>query len=219
MLRSSMVALLIANAVLVVAGCDRLEVSARAEEPDRNSRNSNSQESDEFHARLLEIAAGYKKFGRFDGHLRVSPEQCAAPRPSMSKSDDTKTHGKKLYYLLAKDPDNYVDGKEQKPGQVIVKESWKAQLAKSVYGPDVVKDPDDRKHYEPAYRSDLYIMLKLDRKTANTDEGWVYGTVTADGKRVTSAGRVESCMACHQGKETTDRMFGVRAPDSKAAKR
>jgi hypothetical protein len=37
----------------------------------------------------------------------------------------------------------------------------------------------------------------------------VYGTVSADGKRVTSAGRVESCMACHQGDKTTDRMFGV----------
>jgi hypothetical protein len=219
MLRSYHLAVLAMIPVLIAAGCDRLDVGARAEEPNSHSSKRDTADSKEFHAQLLEIAAGYKKFGRFEGHLRVSPEQCRAPRPSISRSDDAETHGKKLYYLLAKDPESYLEGKEQKPGQVIVKESWKAQLAKSVPGADVVRDPDDKKHYERADRSDLYVMLKLDPKTPNTDEGWVYGTVTADGKRVTSAGRVESCMNCHQSKETTDRMFGLSKPEEKGAKR
>jgi hypothetical protein len=47
----------------------------------------------------------------------------------------------------------------------------------------------------------------MDPKTPGTDNGWVYGTVTADGKQVTSAGRVKSCMACHQ-RAPNDRVFG-----------
>ena len=52
-------------------------------------------------------------------------------------------------------------------------------------------------------------MLKLDPSTPETDEGWVYGTLSADGQRVTAAGRVESCMDCHVD-EGRDRMYGHR---------
>ena len=51
-------------------------------------------------------------------------------------------------------------------------------------------------------------MCSSDLKTPDTDEGWVYGTVSADGKTVTSAGRVQSCMNCHQD-APHDRLFGV----------
>ena len=51
-------------------------------------------------------------------------------------------------------------------------------------------------------------MFKLDPQTPDTDEGWVYGTVTPDGKKVTSAGKVESCMKCHQ-RAPHDRLFGL----------
>ena len=51
-------------------------------------------------------------------------------------------------------------------------------------------------------------MFKTDPQTPGTDEGWVYGTVTPDGQQVTSAGRVESCMMCHQG-APHDRLFGL----------
>ena len=51
-------------------------------------------------------------------------------------------------------------------------------------------------------------MFREKKDTPGTDEGWVYGTVTADGKTVTSAGRVASCMKCHvQAKN--DRLFGI----------
>ena len=55
----------------------------------------------------------------------------------------------------------------------------------------------------------LYVLLKLDPETEGADEGWVYGTLTPDGKTVTSAGRVATCMGCHT-KGTHDRMFGLQ---------
>jgi hypothetical protein len=54
-------------------------------------------------------------------------------------------------------------------------------------------------------------MFKLEPGTPGTDAGWVYGTVTPDGKQVTSAGRVESCMGCHQD-APHDRLFGLAKP-------
>jgi hypothetical protein len=53
-------------------------------------------------------------------------------------------------------------------------------------------------------------MAKVKTSGPGTDEGWIYGTVTSDGKAVTSAGRVESCMTCHQT-GTVDRLFGLKA--------
>jgi hypothetical protein len=64
------------------------------------------------------------------------------------------------------------------------------------------------KWYKASQRGPLFVMMKLDAKTPGTDDGWVYATVTADGKMVTSAGRVASCMKCHETKK--DRLFGLR---------
>ena len=64
------------------------------------------------------------------------------------------------------------------------------------------------KIFKASKQADLFIMLKFDPKTPDTDLGWVYGTVTPDGKKVTSAGRVESCMKCHK-EATADRLFGM----------
>jgi hypothetical protein len=50
-------------------------------------------------------------------------------------------------------------------------------------------------------------MFKVDPPPANSDAGWVYATLTADGQ-VTAAGRVESCMHCHQD-AGHERLFGV----------
>jgi hypothetical protein len=62
------------------------------------------------------------------------------------------------------------------------------------------------KVFKASKQADLFIMLKLDPKTPGTDEGWVYGTVSPDGKKVTSAGKIESCMKCHQ-EAKGDRLF------------
>jgi hypothetical protein len=64
------------------------------------------------------------------------------------------------------------------------------------------------KTYKAARQGDLFIMYHVDPATPGTDNGWVYGTVTPDGKTVTSAGRVASCMRCHQS--LSGRLFGHR---------
>jgi hypothetical protein len=51
-------------------------------------------------------------------------------------------------------------------------------------------------------------MFQHDRKTPATDDGWVYGTLTPDGKTVTGVGRLENCMGCHQ-KAPHGRLFGL----------
>jgi hypothetical protein len=50
-------------------------------------------------------------------------------------------------------------------------------------------------------------MYRLPDTTPDTDEGWVYATITAAGE-VTAAGRVASCMGCHEV-ATHERLFGV----------
>jgi hypothetical protein len=65
------------------------------------------------------------------------------------------------------------------------------------------------KWYQADKRGDLFIMMQLAPGTPGTDNGWVYGTVSTDGKTVTSAGRVASCMKCHETRK--DRVFGLNA--------
>jgi hypothetical protein len=190
-----------------------------------------------FNDRLLEIAKTYVEFGRIDNDLRWAPIACDAPRTPkpgvahFSQSADKDTHGRKLYSLFVKDARSYLTLTEQQEiavGQVLVKESW---VPEEVVDPQQKKeviihkaDKDDPKaqkddHFFPyaekdgrtyhaAKRSELFIMYKMDPKTPDTDAGWVYGTVTPDGKKVTSAGKIESCMKCHQ-KAAHDRLFGM----------
>jgi len=157
--------------------------------------------------------------------------------PRFSSSNDAATHGQKLYSLFVKDrkrnpfgSNSYIRaGKPNRVGQVLVKEAWVPEVVKNDdpqqavtrkvkvrQGEEVVEEDDwflpyagkDGRLYRASRKSTLFIMLKLDPKTPGTDAGWVYGTVTADGKQVTSAGRVASCMKCHQ-KAPHDRLFGL----------
>ena len=74
---------------------------------------------------------------------------------------------------------------------------------------------DDGVRYRAGDASGLFVMYKLDPATPGTDDGWVYGTLTADGRTVTSAGVVESCAGCH-ARAPHDHLFGsaytARAP-------
>jgi hypothetical protein len=156
----------------------------------------------------------------------------------VSASKDDKTHGRKLYSLFAKNHMAYRALDERNPvpvGQVLVKQSWMpedvTEKKKDAQGrvpfEEIVRTTPKKgdpfyqgdhfwpyarkgdKVYKASKQADLFIMLKLDPKTPGTDSGWVYGTVTPDGRTVTSAGRVESCMKCHQ-ETKTDRLFGLR---------
>jgi hypothetical protein len=152
---------------------------------------------------------------------------------TFSRSTDGGTHGGKLYTLFAKDhgPSGgyLVKGQPSLTGQVVVKESWVPEeveddgkppepvrrKVKVRQGDGLVEQEDsfvpyarkDGRLYHARDKGPLFVMFKVDPRTPGTDEGWVYGTVTADGKRVTSAGRVESCMKCHQD-APHDRLFG-----------
>ncbi len=203
--------------IIVLAGLAQISFAAKPTEPESSQPENNPS----FHELLLDAAAKYSTFGKVDDMARWAPALCAAPpppAPKVSKSADPKTHGQKLYFLFVKDRDSYLKiGHINKPptqddtsvGQVIVKESWtqKKTAEKTVgasngttVGPQLTAD----------IKSSLFIMVKTNPKTPDTDEGWVYGTVTADGTTVTSAGRVASCMSCHQ-QVGSGRLFGLKA--------
>jgi hypothetical protein len=193
--------------------------------------------SSEFQSRLLEIARTYESYGRLDSGARWAPAPCAAPPPQsqahISASTDAASHGRKLYSLFAKElpkdnpsPDTYiVNGKPNPVGQVIVKEAWvpeevpdEGRVLEPITRVVTVggqERPDSflpyaRKEghlYHAKEKAGLFIMFKMDPTTPGTDDSWVYGTVTADGQQVTSAGRVESCVRCHRA-APHDRLFG-----------
>ena len=191
-----------------------------------------------FHARLLKVAEGYVSYGRVDDELRWAPGLCRMPlaaQARFSRSPDEATHGRKLYSLFAADRNAYLAinnpnltlNPPSPVGQVIVKESWvpeevpdrqpgrpRFQDTVVTQGPGRQADhfnpyaERDGKVYKAARKGELFVMLKLDPQTPGSDDGWVYGTVSADGKTVTSAGRVASCLKCHETRK--DRLFGLR---------
>jgi hypothetical protein len=202
---------------------------------DRPTLRTDATGSDEpFHAQLREIAKTYRGYGHVDYREAAwAPSLCRAPIPyhdyhpgttRLSGSKDTDTHGQKLYFLFAKQKDAYLrlTGKTNPVGQVVVKESWTpketteeeykryladhARVGREGGMPFARKDG---KVYRTDQQSALFIMFKTNPSTPGTDQGWVYGTVTADGKTVTAAGRVESCMGCHQDAKH-DRLFGLK---------
>jgi hypothetical protein len=173
------------------------------------------------------IAAEYQAWGRVDDDLRWAPGLCRIPLPGvarMSASDDVATHGQKLYSVFAKNQKAYPLGPHL--GQVVVKESWTAERVTDpsvMYDPEKWRDyPDGGDHFYPyakkgdeifraGQRAGLYIMMRLEDGAPNTDDGWVYATITAAGE-VTAAGRVSSCMGCHIEADH-ERLFGVpRSP-------
>ncbi len=119
---------------------------------------------------------------------------------------------------------------EEPVGQVVVKEAWVPEEVRDGERPagpgdmrrklkvrrggqwveeEVAFDPyvrRDSQLYRAKEKAGLFILFKADPEAPGTDEGWVYGTVTPDGKQVTSAGRVESCMSCHRD-APHDRLF------------
>lgn len=183
--------------------------------------------------RLLDIARSYQTFTKIDTSMQLTAVFCRVAPPRMmdvSASTDSPTHGKKLYFLYAKHRLPTEEGETNPVGQVVVKEAWIPEEVKDDGKPlksvtrkvNVLRDgkiaeqeeeflPYARKAgrlYHAKEMSGLFIMFKLDPKTPDTDNGWVYGTVTPDGRTVTGAGRLESCMKCHQ-KAPFDRVFGL----------
>jgi hypothetical protein len=178
-----------------------------------------------FEEQALAIAAEYTAWGRVDDELRWAPFLCRQPYPGItrvSQSNDEATHGRKLYSVFAKNHDAYPNGPHD--GQVVVKQSWIPELVPDAdagllpihYTTDAGINAD---HFYPYAQGDggvyragaaagLFIMFRLDTATPDTDEGWVYATVSPAGQ-VTAAGRVASCMGCHETSATHERLYGV----------
>lgn len=142
-------------------------------------------------SRLDRVAADYESYGKVDDVLRWAPGLCDRPdppKPRLSEAPSTSPHGRKLYFLYAKDWEAYARGHPTQPvGQVIVKEAWEAVDGK------------------PGAKQGLYVMMKTG--DVDSDAGWIYGTLTPDG-RITSEGRVASCVDCHR--DAKDRIFGLK---------
>jgi len=179
-----------------------------------------------WHASLRAIAAGYPSWGRVDDQMRWAPTLCAMPQPArarISASADDSTHGRKLYTLYAKDPAAYGAQKSFMPApevagladikQVVVKESFvpieTARPDRSMgLGGGLMPAEHKGKTYVPGDALGIYVVFQPNKPSADTDDGWVYGTVSADLKTVTSSGKVASCMGCHQ-KVPKGRLFGL----------
>lgn len=186
-----------------------------------------------FHDALRAAVADYGSFGEVDDIMRWVPGLCRMVQLDIhvSRSPDKATHGDKLFWMFAKDRQAYVDcaQRDQPVGQILVKEAWASRpatpeeveharaVSRGQYAPAEDKRmrsithrtlERDGAHYTADRVKGLYVMRRLAADTPGTDAGWIYGTLAPDGRTVTSAGRVASCMRCH-AEAPRDRMFGL----------
>lgn len=173
---------------------------------------------------LLEIARGYRELATPDRFPRRAPEMCMAPRampPRARESEaaDDSPHGKKLYYVFVRDIASYQRKHELEAApakQVLVKESWTCEpvaAGDTTRAEGLPPEAQDRLERDgetvrAGKRGPLFVMMKLTPDAAHSDAGWVYATLTPDGKEVTAAGRIASCMGCHV-EAKHDRQFGL----------
>jgi hypothetical protein len=167
----------------------------------------------------------------------AAPESPPGLRLSESKDSPTHGQKLYAMFAAFKENGSYVKpGQPSLVNQTIVKESWVPEEVpddgkplQMAYRRYIHIDPakacssdyrgeereerylpyarKDGKLYRAAKQADLFIMYKMDPTTPGTDQGWVYGTVTPE-RKVTSAGRVASCMKCHVN-APHDRLFGL----------
>lgn len=163
-------------------------------------------------------AADYQQFPCVTGTMRMAPTDCKMPAPRAQVSRADGVHGGKLYMLfaqLAKGDRYVVPGTPAAVGETLVKEAWEA-----LPGPATAPTPASERHgiapvavdgeqrWHAGAFAGLFVMHKLAADTPGTDQGWVYGTIDANGV-VTAAGRIASCVKCHQD-ASEDRRFGLR---------
>jgi hypothetical protein len=177
---------------------------------------------------LMDVRAAATQYGmwsRVTDHMHIAPMACdisTASAPRQSASDDESTHGRKLYHLFASDPAAYLalgqassgagaDAEPPEPvtpltpgsigghvEQVIVKEAWRA------------KDPAAQAtEQNKGDFAGLFVMIKYREAPAESDDGWVYATVAADRVTTLEAGRIASCMGCHEN-APHGRLFGLQ---------
>ncbi len=167
---------------------------------------------------ITKAATDYANFPRVTGEFHRAPTQCKMPPPKARLSEAGKAHGGKLYLLfakLAKEGQYVTAGVPAPVGETLVKEAWVAveghpsqRTAASERYPLIPEVREGDKVFHAGDHHGLFVMHKLDAATPGTDQGWIYGTVDAKGN-VTSAGKLASCIKCHED-ATEDRRFGLR---------
>ncbi len=183
---------------------------------------------------LLNIGASYADWKRVSDQANWAPERCDIPPPDgpqASDSNDENTHGKKLYYLFARHPHDYmyIQGdrattsgnsplQKQPDGQVLVKQSWTPREVSEVVGSQDERAARterrclryakrDGKYWGIDQQRELFVMLKTDLPIP-TDNGWVYALLSPEGQKVIRSGLIEDCMKCHMD-APFDRLFGL----------
>jgi hypothetical protein len=171
-----------------------------------------------FTEQIHSTAIGYFDYPRVDDKPHWAPGPCAntklvedAPHIRLSSAAPNSLHGEKLYYLYVKNHESYLKPADSSApiGQVIVKQAY---LAYEIKKPDEVKPSNTAvversgRKYTTGEPLALFIMMKLDEKTPNTDHGWIYGITDFNGD-VKSAGVIEACASCH-AHAAHDRLFG-----------
>jgi len=224
--------------VALFSGCEAsappASILARlpAASADEFGEDDNSAADREFARRLLEIADEYTEYTLIDPGSQIADGACSAPQsefvpPQLSNAEGEAGHGKKLYFLFARDAVAYSAGGDaesiQPIGQAIVKESWAAREIHDGRRPRAFTHRSgasvrlyaerDGRTFGADRQMELFVMFKLPPDVPGTDSGWVYGTVSPDLQRVTSAGRIASCIECHE-QAAGDRLFGSRLPAS-----
>jgi hypothetical protein len=180
---------------------------------------------------IRRAAAGYATWHRVDARPNLAPLLCRSPLASdfgapsqvrRSTADDA-AHGKKLYYLWASRSDEYLNRRENVAvGFAIVKQAFAAvplahrpprdETPRDQWGlgeppPIDTMTTEDGHSYKVGDAKGLYVIAKVG-DLPGSDDGWIYGTVAADGL-VTSAGRVASCMGCHDD-APREKLFGLQ---------
>ena len=175
---------------------------------------------------IRQAAAGYTAWGRVDERPNIAPDLCRMPMPEdygspshvrLSQAETGSPHGKKLYYLWASAKEAYLANQPVAPGFAVVKEAFGAvdhATPESTLAGDWRTVPPVRslevggKTLWLGAPRGLYVIAKVAAGEADgTDAGWVYGTIDPEG-RVTSAGKVGRCIACHEG-APHERLFGL----------
>lgn len=171
-----------------------------------------------FAEQIHSIAGDYFDYAKVDDQPHFAPAPCApatafddGPAIRLSSAGPNSLHAEKLYYLYVKNHESYLKPNEGSApvGQVIVKQGYLAHEITTDNAfhrnTKAVVERNGRK-YTTGEPLALFIMMKLDEKTPNTDHGWIYG-VTDFGGKVSAAGVVDACASCH-AHAPHDRLFG-----------
>jgi Cytochrome P460 len=206
---------------VAVTHCDRSaghEITAEPEGTAAGAARVPDLAPDGVSGRILAIARKYStEYAGVDDAPHWANAPCAPSNfkgldPRISGAPGEAAHGRKLYFLYVSEPFAYLQpdagtGAAAPVGQTVVKEAWVPRLVLPGEASTGLQAHDHGDSYVPDKRADLFIMTKLDPHTPGTDDGWVYGVAAPDGSLVKEAGKVATCVACHE-LAPHDRLFG-----------